>query len=127
MSSCETRPHLSIWSYMVKINFWKKFVPLPKGKEDIFINMRYVISESRLEKIFNNFMDSQYDLKYDGPHREFVDKNGKVFGLTIQHQFYYADYPTEYTLNEMFGELTNELLVHYLRERFPNVRIDGIE
>ncbi len=72
-------------------------------------------------------MNSQYDLKYDGPSREFVDKYGEVFGFTIQHQFYYADYPTEYTLNKMFGELTNELLVHYLRERFPDVRINGIE
>ena len=89
--------------------------------------MRYIISESRLERIFNDYMDSVYDLTYDSAPREFVDKNGEVFGLTIQHQFYYADYPTEYTLNEMFGELTNELLVHYLRERFPDVRIDGIE
>jgi hypothetical protein len=89
--------------------------------------MRYVISESRLERIFNDYMDSVYDLTFDSAPREFVDKNGEVFGLTIQYQFYYADYATEYTLNEMFGELTNELLVRYLRERFPDVRIDGIE
>jgi len=89
--------------------------------------MRYVISESRLERIFNDYMDSVYDLTFDSAPREFVDKNGEVFGLTIQYQFYYADYPTEYTLNEMFGELTNELLVRYLRERFPDTRIDGIE
>ena len=81
-------------------------------------------------------MDSNYDLKFDKSSREFVDKNGEVFGLTIQHQFknngnlrhfYYSDYPTEYLLNEMFGELTNELLLHYLRERFPDITIDGIE
>ena len=89
--------------------------------------MEYTISENRLRNLFVNFMDSQYDLSYDKSTREFVGKDGEVFGLTIQHQFYYADYPTEYTLNEMFGELTNELLVHYLRERFPDVRIDGIE
>jgi len=89
--------------------------------------MRYVISESRLERIFNDYMDSQYDLKYDSAPREFVDKNGEVFGLTIQHQFYYNGYQLEYTLNELFGELTDELLLHYLRERFPDVRIDGIE
>jgi len=72
-------------------------------------------------------MDSQYDLTYDRAPREFVDKNGEVFGLTIQYQFYYADYQTEYSLNQMFGELTNELLVRYLRERFSDTRIDGIE
>jgi hypothetical protein len=27
----------------------------------------------------------------------------------------------------MFGELTNELLLHYFRERFPDLKIDGIE
>jgi hypothetical protein len=89
--------------------------------------MRYVISESRLERIFNDYMDSVYDLTYDSKPREFVDKNGEVFGLTVQHQFYYADYPTEYSLNQMFGELTDELLVRYLRERFPGISIDGIE
>ena len=89
--------------------------------------MEYIISESRLEKIFKNFMDSQYDLTYDRAPREFVDKNGEIFGLTMQHQFYYVDFPTEYTLSQMFGEHTYELLIHYLRERFPDVRIDGIE
>lgn len=89
--------------------------------------MEYTISENRLQRLFVNYMDSQYDLEYDRVPREFVDKNGEVFGLTIQHQFYYNGYQLEYTLNEMFGELTNELLLHYLRERFPEVRIDGIE
>jgi hypothetical protein len=88
--------------------------------------MEYTISENRLRKIFINYMDSQYDLKYDSAPREFVDKNGEVFGLTIQYQFYYADYPTEYSLNEMFGELTNELLLQYLKERFPDITIDGV-
>ena len=75
-------------------------------------------------------MDSVYDLKCDYDSREFVDKNGGEFGYFLTRkskQFYYADYPTEYTLNQMFGELTNELLIHYLRERFPDVRIDGVE
>jgi hypothetical protein len=89
--------------------------------------MEYTISENRLRNLFVNYMDSQYDLKYDSAPREFVDKNGDVFGLTISHQFYYGDYPTEYSLNEMFGELTDDLLLHYLRERFPDITIDGIE
>ena len=96
--------------------------------------MRYIISESRLERIFNNFMDSQYDLKFDSSPREFVDKNGEIFGYllfnSMKHKskhFYYEDYKMEYSLNQMFGELTNELLLHYLRERFPGISIDGIE
>jgi hypothetical protein len=99
-------------------------------KEDIFINMEYTISENRLRKVFVNYMDSLYNLKYDSNTREFMDKNGEVFGylLTIKSkQFYYGEYSTEYFLNEMFGELTNELLLHYLRERFPDITINGVE
>jgi hypothetical protein len=89
--------------------------------------MEYTISENRLRKLFVNYMDSQYDLKSNRITREFVGKDGEVFGGIINNHFYYADYPTEYSLNEMFGELTNELLLHYLRERFPDITIDGIE
>ena len=79
-------------------------------------------------------MDSQYDLRYVKSTREFVDKDGEIFGYplfnTMEYKsknFYYGDYKTEYLLNGMFGELTNELLLYYLRERFPDVNIDGIE
>ncbi len=93
--------------------------------------MKYIISENRLVGIFENFMDSQYDLKFttspQGFVDKFVDKNGDIFGIMISYQFEYIDYSTEYSLNQMFGELTNELLLHYLRERFPDITIDGIE
>jgi hypothetical protein len=100
--------------------------------------MEYSINENRLRKLFINFMDSQYDLTYDSKPREFLGKDGEVFGFvafnsmkhTSKHtskHFYYGDYKTEYFLNEMFGELTNELLLHYFRERFPDLKIDGIE
>ena len=72
-------------------------------------------------------MDSQYDLTYNNRTKEFVGKDGVEFGYVILSQFYYANYPTEYTLTEMFGELTNKLLFDYLRERFPDVDIIGIE
>lgn len=91
--------------------------------------MEYTITENRLRKLFVNYMDSMYNLKYKGSTREFVDKSGDVFGyvLTIDTHFYYSDLKTENSLDGMFGELTNELLLHYLRERFPDVGIDGIE
>ena len=85
-------------------------------------------------------MDSQYDLRYDKSTREFVGKDGEIFGYLLifrrfnfnsmeykSKNFYYGDYKTEYSLNEMFGELTNELLLNYFRERFPDITIDGIE
>ena len=92
--------------------------------------MEYTITENRLRKLFVNFMDSQYDLKFITSQEfvdKFVDKNGDIFGIMISYQFEYIDYSTEYSLNQMFGELTNELLLHYLRERFPDITIDGIE
>jgi hypothetical protein len=96
--------------------------------------MEYSITENRLRKVFVNFMDSQYDLRYDKSTREFVGKDGEIFGYllfnTLEYKskhFYYGDYKTEYSLTQMFGELTNELLLHYFRERFPDITIDGIE
>jgi hypothetical protein len=91
--------------------------------------MKYTISESRLTDIFKNFMDSQYDLEYHHETREFIDKDGEIFGyiMGVGHQFYYLDYSTEYSLNEMFGEITPELLFNYLKEEFPEVGIGGIE
>jgi hypothetical protein len=94
--------------------------------------MEYTITENRLRKLFVNYMDSQYDLKYDSNTREFMDKDGEVFGHFLSRKskhFDYSSYPTdeEYSLNQMFGELTNELLLYYLRERFPDITIDGIE
>lgn len=93
--------------------------------------MEYTISENRLQILFVNYMDSQYDLKYKENTREFISKGGEIFGYLLGNfthpHFYYSDYPTEYSLTEMFGRLTNELLFHYLRERFPDVRIDGID
>jgi hypothetical protein len=91
--------------------------------------MRYTISESRLTDIFKNFMDSQYDLEYHHKTREFIDKDGEIFGyiMGVGHQFYYSDYSTEYSLNEMFGDITPEILFNYLKKRFPEVDISGVE
>ena len=96
--------------------------------------MKYTISENRLRKVFINYMESQYDLNYDRNTREFkvvtpisdgdmVD----IFGYILNRHFYYGDYSTEYVLNELFGNKTNELLLDYLRDKFPNIEIEGIE
>ena len=94
--------------------------------------MEYTITENRLQKLFVNYMDSQYDLKYDYDSRVFVGKDGAEFGYFFtpkSKHFTYSNYPTdvEYSLTQMFGELTNELLFRYLRERFPDITIGGIE
>jgi hypothetical protein len=33
----------------------------------------------------------------------------------------------EYFLNRMFGDITNDLLDDYLRKRFPDIDIRGVE
>ena len=90
-------------------------------------NMKYIIKENRLIEIFNSYMDSLYGLKYNGKTREFMGNNGEVFGYLMNGHFFYGNYTTEYLLNQLFGELTNELLLHYLIKRFPDISIDDIE
>jgi hypothetical protein len=89
--------------------------------------MKYIIRESRLMEIFKNFMDLQYDLRYNSDTREFISNDEEVFGYLMSNHFFYGDYSKEYQLNEMFGETTNELLLHYLKGEFPEIKIDGIE
>lgn len=90
--------------------------------------MEYTISEERLRKVFVNYMDSMYDLKNDTERQSFVDKYGEPFGyLTIHDQFNFWTINIENTMLSLFGKMTYELLFHYLKERFPDVKIDGVE
>jgi hypothetical protein len=46
--------------------FLGKNVPLPKGKEDIFITMEYIITESQLQRIISEQPDSHFGLERFG-------------------------------------------------------------
>lgn len=89
--------------------------------------MKYIITENRLDKLFHNYMESMYGLSYNLRSREFYDKNHEVFGYVLNNHFYYTDFSTEYSLNNMFGKTTNRLLLVYLRENFPDTIIHGVE
>lgn len=91
--------------------------------------MEYTISENRLRKLFVNYMDSIFDLKYEDINKNFLDSHGDTFGYLQNNpkQFHFLNYKTEGTLLSLFGEMTYELLLYYLRERFPDVEIDGVE
>ena len=89
--------------------------------------MKYIIRESRLEGLFERYMDSYFDLKYDPMTREFRSRVGDTFGDLINGRFYYGSYSTELFLNTMFGDITNDLLDDYLSKRFPDVDIRGVE
>jgi hypothetical protein len=89
--------------------------------------MKYIIRESRLEDIFEKYMESNFDLKYNPMTHEFRSRVGDTFGDLINGRFYYGSYSTELFLNTMFGDITNDLLDDYLRKRFPDIGIKGVE
>jgi len=89
--------------------------------------MKYIISEGRLEDLFEKYMNSNFDLKYNPKTHEFRSRVGESFGDLIKGRFYYGSYSTEYYLNVMFGDITNDLLDDYLRKRFPDIGIKGVE
>jgi len=90
--------------------------------------MKYIISESRLQDIFDKYMESTYDLRYYSEAREFRVKVrwGNIFGDLWEQRFFYAYQSEEDLLKSIFGEDTNKLLLIYLRNKFPEVGIRGI-
>ena len=90
--------------------------------------MKYIIRESRLQDIFDRYMESTYDLRYYGFTREFRMKEmlGKIFGDFWEQRFFYAYESEEALLKAMFGDDTNKLLLTYLRKKFPEVGIRGV-
>jgi hypothetical protein len=89
--------------------------------------MKYIISESRLEDIFEKYIDSQYDLVWDKHLRQFDLPNGEPFGNIFEKHFYFEDTTDKHTLRSMFGDKADELMFAYIRKRFPKVRINGVE
>ena len=92
------------------------------------MNMKYIITESRLQDIFDRHMESTYDLRYYSEAREFRAKVrwGYIFGDFWEQRFFYAYQSDEEFLKSMFGDGVNKLLLTYLRNKFPEVGIRGI-
>lgn len=88
--------------------------------------MRYIITESRLEDIFDRYMELTYDLKYYPKSREFKLPSGSVYGDLYERRFFYAYDSDEELLKGMFGNNTTKLLLSYLRNKFPELGIMGI-
>ena len=89
--------------------------------------MKYIISESRLDDIFEKYIDSQYGLVWDKHLKQFDLPNGEVFGNIFEKHFYYEDTSDKNLLRSMFGDKADELMFAYIRKRFPKVRINGVE
>jgi len=88
--------------------------------------MKYFITENRLNRVFESFMDFQFDLTYNYDFDEFTTKDGDIFGYLVDSEFFYGFFSGENTLHSMFGDATDELLLNYLRDRFPDFEIEGI-
>ena len=91
------------------------------------MNMRYIISESRLYDIFEKYVDSQYGLVWVKRLNQFNLPNGEPFGNIFEKHFYYEDPADKNLLRSMFGDNADKLMFAYIRKRFPNVRITGAE
>ncbi len=91
------------------------------------MNMKYIISEGRLDDIFEKFVDSQYGLVYNKRIKEFNLPNGKRFGIIFNKHFYYENDADKYLLRSMFGNNADKLMLDYIRKRFPNVKITAVE
>ena len=103
-----------------------QYIINPPFKEEV---MKYIITESRLQDIFDRYMESTYDLKFYSFSREFRvgERLGHIFGDLWEQRFYYGNNLEENSLKAMFGEDTNKLLLNYLRKKFPDIEIDGVE
>lgn len=90
--------------------------------------MKYIIVKSRLYDIFEKYMDSQYGLTYNSKERELRTKRGDIFGdLWRDNRFYFAHDSDRRSLKSMFDDSMYNLLLNYLRTRFPELEIYGIE
>ena len=89
--------------------------------------MKYIISESRLEDIFEKYIDSQYGLVWDKHLKQFNLPNGDLFGDIFEKHFYFEDTTDKSILRSMFGDNVDKLMFDYIRKRFPNVKINGVE
>jgi hypothetical protein len=88
--------------------------------------MKYIISEGRLDDIFDKFVDSQYGLVYNKRIKEFNLPNGKPFANIFDKHFYYENDADKYLLRSMFGNNADKLMLDYIRKRFPNVKITAV-
>ena len=89
--------------------------------------MKYIISKSRLDDIFEKYIDSQYGLVYNKRLKSFETRDGEDFGSVFEKHFYYSDTTDKYLLRSMFGNNADKLMLDYIRKRFPNVKITAVE
>jgi hypothetical protein len=93
--------------------------------------MKYIIRESRLDDLFEKYIDSQYGLVlinfFDKRLKSFKTRDGEDFGDVFEKVFYYSDTIDRGILDSMFGDNADKLMFDYIRRRFPKVKIVAVE
>ena len=95
----------------------------------IFIYMKLIITEDRLNKSFTKFMDNFFDLTYrtkdityrgkDITRYEFLTKNDDTFGVMNENDAFFPSFSQYEKLYDFFGDVdTDKLLLQYLRDKF---------
>jgi len=82
--------------------------------------MKYIISESRLDDIFEKYVD-RYGLVYNKRLREFNLPNGEPFGNIFEKHFYYENTTDKNLLRSMFGSNADKLMLYYIRGFFMSI------
>jgi hypothetical protein len=122
-------------SLLSECQFWgdnplycaKKFLGKKMTFFGIFMNMKYIIRESRLDDLFEKYIDSQYGLVFDKRLKSFETRDGEDFGDVFEKVFYYSDTIDRGILDSMFGDNADKLMFDYIRRRFPKVKIVAVE
>lgn len=102
--------------------------------------MKYEINYERLKRVFHNYMEENYGLVYESHDFLIRDRDGDLFAIIDNRDgdifaiidnrndhFYFYDTEDDNGLTGFFGDNTYELLLDYLREKFPQLEISGIE
>lgn len=90
--------------------------------------MKILITESRMYDAFVKYINHRTNLIYDPEHKEFqnLKSHGDVFGWKNGKSFIFTSYDTEDELESIFGESSNDLMLRYLQDNFPEAGIEDI-
>ena len=77
---------------------------------------------------FVKYINHRTNLIYDPEHREFqnLKSYGDVFGWKNKSSFIFASYDMEDELEDFFGTNSNDLMLRYLQDNFPEAGIEDI-
>lgn len=87
--------------------------------------MKVIIGEDKMMGL----MDLILKLSYNPDTREFYSNGAMdgVIGYKLKDEFIYAGYEVDIKMFYLFGKNVDELLLKYLKEKFPHLNINKID